>query len=941
MIGQTISHYQIKRELGRGGMGVVYLAEDLRLGRQVAIKALPREVARDPVRRKRFEQEARACAALNHSAIAAVFDLEEVGDELFIVFEFVDGEDLRALIRRGPVSTGHLLTLAQGLVRGLAAAHGAGIIHRDLKPENIRLTTAGEVKILDFGLARMQPELLSNAATFSFAITQQGSIVGTVGYMSPEQLESRELDARTDIFSLGVILYEMAAGVHPFQGESPASTIANVLTRDVAPLGELNPVQPPALDRVVRRCLAKKREERYQSAADLLRDIEDLQRRSDEALPTVVLPTTGATPSSPDRESGSFLASAFARLMPNVRRWWELHHIFMAIAILAIFPYLAWQVRGSLGGQLDLLFFFSVVILTMIHFVFRGGMLLQVAFNPTRDVETIQRLGTVTRLTHIILCLSVVLAAPKFVIDHPLLGTFFAAMVIGGILLSLFIEPWIERNAFPELARLRDQLKERDQSSPQRGARQWWLIHHLASMLVWTPMMAILPWQVREWLPSQNDVANIIVFLCIVLAIQNLGMRAYVLEVAWFHREALEASVQKMARPILFGNLALALLAAIIAVLLFRAHTLQAAGFMVMAVGATMIVSVLERNFNRYAFPGIMGEEAAGAASPAFDDLSRLAGMQFLYIGPLLYLVWELMPIMERVAQWMVTPQRPDGKEFPAFAAMLMTTVISLLFLGALAYGLAQRRMDVVKTFKRWFVLFVIFDLVSMQGTMLFLARHTHLMVLLLGSTALLYGIRYQWILAKRVLAHQADLPTASEGPSPSRNSRWGFLQDIGGAFSRAARVSARGGSARSNDYSKLMLLQVLYGASALAASVVTGRRADRFIQWIATPQPDRDPMIVGTVFLLASVALVFLFAMAYNLFLGRPGVVAFFKRCFVFFGVLDVIALIGMVKLLDPNLTLLSIAMGLGFYGIRYQWLLVNRILAKETEQAKPASAS
>ncbi|MGH9603362.1 MAG: serine/threonine-protein kinase, partial [Terriglobales bacterium] len=207
MVGQTISHYRILEKLGQGGMGVVYRAEDTRLGRTVAVKALLPEHARDPARRKRLEQEARSAAALSAPGIAQVYELEEAGQDLFIIYEFVAGRTLRSVLAAGPVARHILMRIAIETARGLTAAHSRGIVHRDLKPENVLQTHEGAIKILDFGLARFELAAL-DGTTRSLDLTEAGTIVGTVAYMSPEQLESKAVNFRSDIFSFGVMIYE-------------------------------------------------------------------------------------------------------------------------------------------------------------------------------------------------------------------------------------------------------------------------------------------------------------------------------------------------------------------------------------------------------------------------------------------------------------------------------------------------------------------------------------------------------------------------------------------------------------------------------------------------------------------------------------------------------------------------------------------------------------
>jgi len=271
VVGRLVSHFRIDRELGRGGMGVVYLAEDLRLGRRVALKVLPPEAAADAQRRSRFEQEARVAAALNHPSIATVYELARVGDDLCIIFEYVEGPNLRQVLRAGTPSLENTLQLATEIAHALSAAHAAGVVHRDLKPENVILSKNGPAKVLDFGLARFTEPALDGA---TIAVTVPGTIVGTVAYMSPEQLETRTVDHRSDIFSFGVMLYECAAGEHPFGGDSTASTIARILT------AEPKALIPPELDRIVRKCLRKRCEERYQSVLDLAVDLENLKKGS-------------------------------------------------------------------------------------------------------------------------------------------------------------------------------------------------------------------------------------------------------------------------------------------------------------------------------------------------------------------------------------------------------------------------------------------------------------------------------------------------------------------------------------------------------------------------------------------------------------------------------------------------------------------------------------
>ncbi len=284
MVGQTISHYRIEEKLGEGGMGVVYRARDTRLGRPVALKMLLPESVAEPTLRRRLATEARAASALNHPVIATVHDLEVAGDSVFIVYEYVEGSNLRELMRKRSFSLPEILSIFISIADGLAAAHKTGIVHRDLKPENVMITPDGRVKILDFGVAKvplqvakgMTGVLGDNAA--STLSTRGARLVGTVNYMSPEQLQADEVDHRSDMFSFGVTLYEMAAQRHPFVGKSPPSTIGNILKEDPPSLAHYAPEAPAELARVVRKCLRKQPGERYQSVRDLLVDLEQIQR---------------------------------------------------------------------------------------------------------------------------------------------------------------------------------------------------------------------------------------------------------------------------------------------------------------------------------------------------------------------------------------------------------------------------------------------------------------------------------------------------------------------------------------------------------------------------------------------------------------------------------------------------------------------------------------
>jgi hypothetical protein len=403
--GTLLGVYRIEREIGSGGMGRVYLATDTRLGRPVALKMVRGDLAEWPSLRARLRSEAQLAASISHPGICSVHALEEIGDTLFLVTEYVEGETLRAVIKRGTFSADALASTARELASALEAAHRKGITHRDLKPENIMRTTEGRLKILDFGLARAERA----AETGAPAMTLPGTVVGTIAYMAPEQLEGRSVDGRTDLFALGIILYECATGRHPFSAATALATSARILETEPTWIADLRPDLPRGLASAIVRCLAKAPGERFQSASALLAAV--------------------------DGQSTPAAAAAVSSIA-----WWRIHQI-VVIGLYAVAATVAWNIKEWDGTRPTRWAFLAIGVIVAIAGITRAHLLFTERAYRHRLTNERRRTDVILRVADLTTAVLLFLDALAIADGRPVAAVLIMALAVGVAVATLLIEP--------------------------------------------------------------------------------------------------------------------------------------------------------------------------------------------------------------------------------------------------------------------------------------------------------------------------------------------------------------------------------------------------------------------------------------------------------------------------------------------------------------------
>lgn len=430
-VGLRIGPYIVQRELGRGGMGVVYLADDTRLGRRVALKSISPGLDMALGNRERLQKEARLAAGLSHPAIATVYALEEIEHHLYLACEYVPGEPLRALLARGPLPIAEVVKIGSQLARAFAAAHTQGIVHRDIKPENIMHTPSGAVKVLDFGLARLEGDEGSN-------LTRTGVIMGTPAYLSPEQAEGKAVDFRSDIFAVGLVIYELASGANPFLTSRVEATLERIRRFDPVPLSRLLREDVPELDRIVMRCLQKDPAARYKSTQEMVADFEQLE---------AALLRRSARDVADSRASRARILPP-STLNQTALGWWEFHQIAMSV-IYAAMMWPVWYVQNWVAASP----WATVFLIAVLGAAASGASLrLHLLFlaRQVPDELATQRLATLPWIRVADIAFALLLAAGGFAISeaHREFAMLLITLSIVTMVALHVIEPTIARAAF-------------------------------------------------------------------------------------------------------------------------------------------------------------------------------------------------------------------------------------------------------------------------------------------------------------------------------------------------------------------------------------------------------------------------------------------------------------------------------------------------------------
>ena len=415
LTGKRLGSYRVFEEIGRGGMGVVYAAEDERLRRPVALKAITPEYTRDPLRRERLTREARAAAALSHPAIATIFALEEIDGELYMVSELVRGKTLRDELGRGPLGP-QLIPVLIAIATALEVAHQHGIVHRDLKPENIIRRDDGQIKVLDFGLAQTPSR---HDMPVSTRLTEHGVALGTPGYMAPEQLSRGPVDARADIFAFGVVAWELATGEHPF-GSDLAGVLARMTELIEGRTTGLSRALPfPGLDRIVRHCLRARPEERYPAGGALLADLRELERSGDVASP---------------------------RTPPDAIWWWQFHQTAMAI-LNGVMPAAVWAVRRFITLPYGSALFLATLMLATVSVTLRLNLLFTSRVHPSTLVEHRARLFPAIVFADALLAATLLVTAARIAGDYDEVAALILTVAVVILASLTLIEPATTRAA--------------------------------------------------------------------------------------------------------------------------------------------------------------------------------------------------------------------------------------------------------------------------------------------------------------------------------------------------------------------------------------------------------------------------------------------------------------------------------------------------------------